>query len=93
MVAGPASARAPYVRLEPEGGSTRLHYDPSAQVGGNIAHLGARLVQAVAEKLVEQFFNNFVALLRSEEPGAHAESDTPAAESGRSLLDRLTGRH
>jgi carbon monoxide dehydrogenase subunit G len=80
------------VRLEPEGDSTRLYYDATAQVGGKIAQVGARLVQAVAEKLAEQFFTNFVALLGSDEPGDEAESEVPAAAANKSLLARLTGR-
>jgi hypothetical protein len=47
------------VRLEsiPEG--TRLNYAVEAQVGGKIAQLGARLVDGVAKKLADQFFQNF----------------------------------
>ncbi len=61
-VAGFGNGKAD-VRLAPEAEGTRLHYEVSAQVGGKIAQIGARLVQGVAEKLAEQFFGNFVKLL------------------------------
>lgn len=80
------------VRLEAEGDATRLHYDATAQVGGKIAQVGARLVQAVAEKLADQFFTNFVALLGSDDAVGGADSETPAVAANKSLLARLTGR-
>jgi carbon monoxide dehydrogenase subunit G len=48
------------VRLEPiEGDATMLHYEVSAQIGGKIAQLGSRLIDATAKKLAGDFFQKF----------------------------------
>ena len=47
------------VRLEEAGDETVLHYSVNAQVGGKIAQLGARLIDATAKKLADQFFRKF----------------------------------
>lgn len=47
------------VRLEEAGDETVLHYSVNAQVGGKIAQLGARLIDATAKKLSQQFFKKF----------------------------------
>lgn len=45
--------------LTAEGAQTRLCYDVEAEIGGKIAQLGSRLIDGVAKKLSEQFFQNF----------------------------------
>jgi carbon monoxide dehydrogenase subunit G len=47
------------VRLAPEGESTRLSYDVKASVGGKLAQIGSRLVDAAAKKVADDFFRNF----------------------------------
>jgi len=48
------------VRLEDaDGGATMLKYDVEAQIGGKLAQLGQRLVNGVAKKLADQFFERF----------------------------------
>ena len=47
------------VRLEADGDATILHYEVQAQVGGKLAQLGGRLIDATAKKLAGEFFNNF----------------------------------
>ena len=47
------------VRLTPEGSATRLSYEVEAEIGGKIAQLGSRLIDGVAKKLSDQFFQNF----------------------------------
>jgi len=47
------------VRLSPEGESTRLAYDVKANVGGKLAQIGSRLVDAAAKKVAGDFFRNF----------------------------------
>lgn len=49
-----------------------LSYDAEAQVGGKIAQLGARLLDGVAKKLADQFFNN-LAKYAQPESGVAAE--------------------
>ena len=47
------------VRLSPQGESTRLAYDVKANVGGKLAQIGSRLVDAAAKKVAGDFFRNF----------------------------------
>ena len=67
------------VHLEDEGDGTKLHYDVKAQVGGKIAQLGARLIDATAKQMADAFFDRFAAALTA--PAAVAEAGpapTPA---------------
>ncbi len=47
------------VRLEPAGSDTKLSYDTQANVGGKLAQIGSRLVDAAARKVANDFFRNF----------------------------------
>jgi uncharacterized protein len=47
------------VRLSAEGESTRLSYEAKANVGGKLAQIGSRLVDAAAKKVADDFFRNF----------------------------------
>jgi len=47
------------VRLADVEGGTELSYTVEAKVGGKLAQLGSRLVDGVAKKLADQFFENF----------------------------------
>ena len=47
------------VELVDDNGATVLRYTAAAQVGGKIAQLGARLIDATAKKLADQFFTKF----------------------------------
>jgi carbon monoxide dehydrogenase subunit G len=49
------------VRLEADGEETILHYTVRAEVGGKIAQLGSRLIDATAKKLAGEFFERFAA--------------------------------
>ena len=40
-------------------GHTRLAYDVKASVGGKLAQIGSRLIDAAAKKVANDFFNNF----------------------------------
>ena len=57
------------VQLLPEAGGTKLSYQVKANVGGKLAQIGSRLVDAAAKKLSEEFFNAFNAKVASENPG------------------------
>ena len=53
------------VRLEPLGiQEAMLHYTATATVGGKIAQIGQRLVDAAAQRMASEFFSNFDAQLR-----------------------------
>ncbi len=47
------------VQLAAEGHSTRLTYQVKANVGGKLAQIGSRLIDAAAGKLSNDFFNAF----------------------------------
>ena len=58
------------VRLSAEGRKTKLSYDVKASVGGKLAQIGSRLVDAAAKKIADDFFRNFnekVAASRGDE--------------------------
>jgi hypothetical protein len=62
------------VHLSDDNAGTLLNYEVHAQVGGKIAQLGARLIDASAKQMAEAFFDRFSAYVA---PPAAAE---PAAE-------------
>jgi carbon monoxide dehydrogenase subunit G len=47
------------VQLSPEDGATRLKYQVKASVGGKLAQIGSRLVDAAARKIAQDFFAAF----------------------------------
>jgi uncharacterized protein len=49
------------VALSEQDGGTLLAYHVEAQIGGKLAQLGQRLVNGVAKKLADQFFEKFAA--------------------------------
>ncbi|HEX6441250.1 MAG TPA: carbon monoxide dehydrogenase subunit G [Stellaceae bacterium] len=57
------------VSLEQDGGETVLRYGVQAQVGGKLAQIGSRLIDATARKMADDFFNKFVEAVH---PGAGA---------------------
>lgn len=68
------------LRLEEEGGATRLHYDIDAQVGGRIAGVGQRLLDSSAKVLSREALTGlerYFASAGAEE--AEGEAAVPAA--------------
>jgi carbon monoxide dehydrogenase subunit G len=49
------------VRLDEADGATTLRYEVNAQVGGKMAQLGARLIDASAKQMADAFFDRFSA--------------------------------
>ena len=68
-VAGFAKGGA-VVRLAADGAATILSYEVKAQVGGKIAQLGARLIDATAKQMADSFFDRFAATVTSAEGAA-----------------------
>lgn len=64
--AGFAKGRAE-VALAEVGDETDLTYTAKAEVGGKLASLGGRLIQATSKKLADEFFGNFVRELNGED--------------------------
>jgi carbon monoxide dehydrogenase subunit G len=58
-VAGFAKGSAT-VALEEDGAETVMRYGVNAQVGGKLAQIGSRLVDATARKMSDDFFKSFV---------------------------------
>ncbi len=65
------------VRLTEEGDFTLLAYTVQAQVGGKIAQLGARLIDASAKQMADAFFDRFVAEVAATPP-AEMSAEGPA---------------
>lgn len=63
-IAGFAKGEAK-VALAEDGADTILTYVADAQIGGKLASLGGRLVQATAKKLSDQFFTGFAEALNA----------------------------
>ena len=63
----------------PQGMQTRLVYGAKAQVGGKLAQVGSRLIDAAAGKITDDFFKAFEAHLqaRSDAAGAVPGSVSP----------------
>ena len=80
-VAGFAKGSAK-VNLAEDGGATLLHYTVQAHVGGKLAQIGSRLIDAVARKMAENFFTRFVAAVASEQPAEASETVPGAAAAG-----------
>lgn len=69
------------VTLASEGNATLLTYTAHAQVGGKLAQIGSRLVDATARKMADDFFTRFCGLLDSPaEPDAVATATDTAQE-------------
>lgn len=56
------------VKLEEDGGETVLRYTVDATVGGKLAQVGSRLVDAAARKMAEEFFSAFIQTLETAAP-------------------------
>ena len=76
-VAGFAKGGAKVRLADAEAGATRMGYDVSAQVGGKIAQLGARLIDSTAKQLADQFFDRFAHEVVARQAPAGAPVGTP----------------
>jgi uncharacterized protein len=73
------------VRLEDDGGGTMLRYEVHAQVGGKIAQLGARLIDASAKQMADSFFQRFSAQVAPPAPATSPRTE-PSDEAARPVL-------
>lgn len=53
------------IHLAEKGNETELRYDSDAQVGGMIAAIGSRLIEATAKKLSDDFFKKFAEQIKT----------------------------
>jgi uncharacterized protein len=70
-VAGFAKGSAT-VALVAEGDETVMRYGAQGQVGGKLAQIGSRLIDATARKMADEFFSRFVAAVSPGEPAQPA---------------------
>jgi carbon monoxide dehydrogenase subunit G len=77
------------VALVDDGDGTLLSYDVKAQVGGKIAQLGARLIDASAKQMADAFFDRFTAILTPAPATAPAPilAPTPELETTAAMPD------
>ena len=74
------------VKLTPDGpNATNLHYAVDAQIGGKLAQLGSRMIDASARKLAGEFFEAFAAAVGAEETEA-AQAPAVVAPAARPAL-------
>jgi carbon monoxide dehydrogenase subunit G len=66
------------VRLADDGAGTLLSYTVEAHVGGKLAQIGSRLIDATARKMADDFFARFAAIVGGPAP---AEAPAPAVEA------------
>ncbi|AWK89201.1 SRPBCC family protein [Azospirillum thermophilum] len=67
------------VALADDGSGTLLTYSAHAQVGGKLAQIGSRLVDATARKMADDFFVRFTNLVGEPAAGEAATEGEPAA--------------
>ncbi len=79
-VAGFAKGGAKVPLADAEGG-TKLTYQVSAQIGGKMAQLGARLIDSVAKSYAESFFTKFSERLAPAPEAAPAPTPTKETTS------------
>lgn len=71
------------VHLSDDGEGTLLKYDVKAQVGGKIAQLGARLIDATSKQMADLFFDKFSATVAAGSPAVAAIAPVaPAVTAG-----------
>jgi len=74
------------VSLAPEGAGTKLRYVANAQVGGKLAQVGSRLIDGVAKKMADEFFQRFNEKLAGPAVApAAAEGAAMATATGRGV--------
>jgi carbon monoxide dehydrogenase subunit G len=78
-VAGFAKGSA-LVALAPEGDATKLSYKVKANIGGKLAQIGSRLVDAAANKVANDFFNAFNERMAAMHGSAAAAHEVHHAE-------------
>jgi carbon monoxide dehydrogenase subunit G len=79
------------VRLTPVDGGTMLDYEANAQVGGKIAQIGSRLVDAAAAKIADEFFKTFETKLTETAAADAASLAQASADPHSAAASTVTG--
>jgi carbon monoxide dehydrogenase subunit G len=69
------------VALADDGADTLLTYQVNAQVGGKLAQLGGRLIDATAKQMADAFFDRFSKQVQAMSPAADQAPAPAAAEA------------
>jgi carbon monoxide dehydrogenase subunit G len=69
------------VGLTDDGADTLLNYAVNAQIGGKLAQLGGRLIDASAKQMADLFFDRFSSQVQALSPAAAGAQDAAAAET------------
>jgi carbon monoxide dehydrogenase subunit G len=69
------------VRLTDDPAGTKLSYSADAAVGGKLAQIGSRLVEATARKLADEFFTRFAAEFPPPTPAAAPQPEPAVVEA------------
>jgi carbon monoxide dehydrogenase subunit G len=67
------------VALKDDGTDTLLTYTVNAQIGGKLAQLGARLIDATAKQMADAFFDRFSQQVQAMMPAAAVTAQTASA--------------
>ena len=84
MADGEAKVQLHPIELDGQAG-TRLSYEMSATVGGKLAQLGGRLIDAAATRMADDFFKR-LSLAISSQGVSETASSTERAEDGQLLI-------
>lgn len=79
-IAGFATGSAT-ITLSPEGGGTRLDWRAESRIGGRLAQIGSRLIDATVARMSKQFFDRFEEVLADPallDPAAPVAAAAPA---------------
>ncbi len=76
---------AAYIRLAEAGAATKLTYDVDASVGGKLAQIGQRLIDATANKMAVQFFEAFENHMRGGDSAVPATAVPATGQSSNRL--------
>ena len=69
------------VTLAPDGEATALRYSVAATVGGKLAQIGSRLIDATARKMADDFFSAFTQIVGVAEMAEAPAVEAPAVEA------------
>jgi hypothetical protein len=87
--AGFAKGGAKVSLEDADGGGTMLRYEVEAMVGGKLAQIGSRLIDATAKKMSREFFGAFAQIVAVEEtPPPQAEPTAPSAPERKDFYGR-----
>lgn len=74
----------------PDGG-TKLSYEVDAKVGGKLAQLGSRIIDGVARKMADQFFERFQTTVEGPAEPEETAEEAPAGGQKKGWVKKVFG--